>query len=242
MSTAAPLTPPPAHGRRDPFPRPWTPAEFQTMQALGLFPGRPVSLAGGRVVEVVPGDPTPRPVPFTRAEYYALWEANLFRNQRVQLIRGVIVQESPMLPPHATGVRKVTKQLERVFPAGVDVRPQLPIDLGPDNEPHPDVAVVAGAVDDFATAHPKSALLIVEVAETSLYEDTTTKAELYAEAGIADYWVLDLVNRQLLVFRNPAPVAAGGTAYRTHHTFGPADTVAPLAAPGATVRVADLLP
>jgi Uma2 family endonuclease len=241
MSAATLTSPQPAH-RCEPFPRPWTPAEFQTIQALGLFPGRAIALVGGQVVETVAGQPSPRPILFSRAEYHALDAVRLFRGQRVQLLRGVVVQESPMLPPHATGVRKVTKQLELAFPSGVDVRPQLPLDLGLITEPLPDVAVVTGSIDDFAVEHPKFSLLVVEVAEATLFEDTTTKAELYAEAGINDYWVLDLDNRRLLVFRDPAPVAAGGHAYRTHKTFGPGDTLAPLAAPNSPVRVADLLP
>ena len=80
--------------------------------------------------------------------------------------------------------------------------------------------------------------------ESSLFFDTTTKAELYATAGIPDYWVIDLENRQLLVYRDPVPLPAGlgATAYPTHLTFGPNDCVSPLAVPTASVKVADLLP
>jgi Uma2 family endonuclease len=112
-----------------------------------------------------------------------------------------------------------------------------------DSEPEPDVAAYPGRFEDY-TDHPTTALLIVEVADTTLSRDTTTKAEVYAEAGIADYWVLDLVGRELLVFRDPEPqpVGLGANAYRTRVTFGPNDTVTPLAAPGSPVKVADLLP
>ncbi len=74
--------------------------------------------------------------------------------------------------------------------------------------------------------------------------DTTTKAELYATAGVPDYWVIDLENRQLLIYRDPValPAGLGATAYRTHLAFGPNDSVSPLAAPTASVKVADLLP
>jgi len=243
MATANPITPPPTR-RRGLLSRAWTAAEFADIHRLGLFAGRAVSLTGGMIVEQHPRAAGPVPVAFTRAEYRALWDAQFFRNQRVQLVRGVIVQEPPMNPPHATGVRKATKVLERVFPTDHDVRAQLPLNLAPISEPHPDVAVVAGSVDDYATAHPATALLVVEVADDSLFDDTTVKAELYATAGVPDYWVIDLQNRRLLIFRDPAPLPAGlgATAYRTHLTFGPADTVAPLAAPGAAVKVADLLP
>ena len=92
------------------------------------------------------------------------------------------------------------------------------------------------------TGHPTTASLVVEIADTTLTLDMTEKAELYATAGIADYWIVDLNARRLLVLRDPAPIAAGGFAYRTQRVLGPADAVAPLAAPDATVRVADLLP
>ena len=80
--------------------------------------------------------------------------------------------------------------------------------------------------------------------DNTLFFDTTTKAELYATAGVPEYWVIDLQNRRLLVFRDPVPLPAGlgATTYRTHLTFDPADSVCPLAAPAVTVRVADLLP
>ena len=73
-------------------------------------------------------------------------------------------------------------------------------------------------------------------------EGDPTKAELYAEAAVPEYWVIDLPNRRLLVFRDPAPLPVGGHTYRTHLTPGPADAVSPLAAPAAVVKVADLLP
>jgi hypothetical protein len=86
--------------------------------------------------------------------------------------------------------------------------------------------------------------LVVEVSDTTLFYDTTTKAELYATAGIEDYWVVDLENRQLLLFRDPValPSGLGAPAYRTHLTLGPSDIVAPLHAPTALITVAAVLP
>jgi Uma2 family endonuclease len=85
---------------------------------------------------------------------------------------------------------------------------------------------------------------VIEVADTSLNHDITTKAEAYATGGIPDYWVLDVDGRRLLVFRDPSPLPTGlGSAtYRTQVTLGPADSATPLAAPSSPVRVADLLP
>jgi Uma2 family endonuclease len=104
------------------------------------------------------------------------------------------------------------------------------------------VAVIPGAIRDYTKAHPTTALFVVEIADFSLALDTGRKADLYAAAGVPDYWVIDLEARELLVFRDPLPSFAGGASYRTRITFCPADAVAPLAAPAAAVRVADLLP
>lgn len=100
---------------------------------------------------------------------------------------------------------------------------------------------MTGGPRDFPT-HPATALLVIEVADSSLFLDATTKAELYAAAGIADYWVLDLENHRLLVYRDPAPLPDGGMTCRTQSALGPADSVSSLAVPSATVRVTDLLP
>ncbi|MBY0514782.1 MAG: Uma2 family endonuclease [Gemmataceae bacterium] len=243
MVTATSIAPP--HTTRSgPFVRQWTPAEFAVLCRLGPFAGRTLSLRGGDLVEHRTGVLDPVPVTFTRPEFYALWDAQLFSGQLVQLIGGTIVQEPRMTPPHATAVRKATRVLDRAFPTGHVVRSQLPLSLGATSEPHPYVAVVSGSVDDYATAHPTTAVLVVEVADSTLDHDTTTKAELYATAGILDYWVLDVVGRQLLAYRDPAPLPAGlgGAAYRTHLTLGPADAVSPLAMPTAAVKVADCLP
>jgi Uma2 family endonuclease len=89
-------------------------------------------------------------------------------------------------------------------------------------------------------------LLLVEVADTTLAYDTTTKTELYATANVPEYWVLDVVNCELHVFRDPQPLPLptelAATAYRVHDVLGPNDTVSPLGAPNATIRVSDLLP
>ncbi len=105
------------------------------------------------------------------------------------------------------------------------------------------MAVISGRPEDYAD-HPQTALLVVEVADTTLFDDTTTKAELYATAGFPDYWVLDITNRQLHVFRDPDPLPTTleAVAHATHLTLRPDESVAPLSAPHHTVSVSDLLP
>jgi len=147
-------------------------------------------------------------------------------------------------PPHDTALTAAYEHLRGLCPAGHYVRNQQSFDIGTDNDPGPDLAIVPGNFRDYATLPPTAALLIVEVADSSLFTDTTTKAELYATANVPEYWVIDLEHRQLIVFRDPQPLpkGLGATAYKTHLTFGPSDRVSPLAAPQATVPVGDLLP
>ncbi len=184
--------------------------------------------------------PARRRFRFTREQYYRLGELGFFEGKRVERIRGEIIEMSPKNWPHVLACHKTADVLTQVF-AGIGwVSRGEPLSL-PDSDPEPDVAVIAGQIKDYSD-HPTTALLVVEVAATTLFDDTTTMAELYAEAGVADYWVLDVVGRQLIVFRNPQPIPDGGAAYRDKTTLGPSDTLAPLAAPNSPVRVGDLLP
>lgn len=185
----------------------------------------------------------PRPFRWTLALFHRLGDLGVFEGRRASLINGQLIEEGPMNPPHRIALELTDAVVRAAFGPGWRPCVQMPLVLGPGNAPQPDVAMVKGSPRD-ALVHPTTAELVIEIADSSLTYDTTTKAELYATAGIADYWVLDLDGRRLLVFRDPVPLPAGlgATAYRTHLTLGPADAVSPLALPTTTVRVADLLP
>ena len=188
----------------------------------------------------------PLPNRLTTEQYYELGRRGLFDGKRVELIRGAVIEMSPINIAHARGVGLVHDALILVFSVGYYLNVQQPFTVSGvpfGSEPQPDVAVIPGSRREDAD-HPTRAALLVKVSDSTLFYDTTTKAELYAEAGVTDYWVLDLRNRELIVFRDPVQLAAnlGATAYRSRQVFGPADAVSPLAAPGASVRVADLLP
>ena len=184
----------------------------------------------------------PRPYRHTVRQFHQMGELGFFEGRRASLIHGLIFEEGPMNPPHAIAGEK-TEDLIRDLFRGWRLRVQKPLILGLDIDPEPDVAVVAGQ-PTLAGGHPSTAALVIEIADSSLDYDLTVKAELYATAGIPEYWVLDVDGRALHVFRDPAPLPAGLTAvaYRTHDTYGDTQAVAPLAVPTAAVRVADLLP
>ena len=150
---------------------------------------------------------------------------------------------SPQNWPHASTVDQVAEALRLALPAGFWVRAQLPLSLGTSSDPEPDVSVVPGRRSDY-NGHPTGAVLIVEVSDTSLDYDRTRKASLYARAGIADYWIVNLRDNVLEVRRRPVPDASAhyGHSYADLTTLRAGDTVAALAAPQATVAVADLLP
>jgi Uma2 family endonuclease len=175
---------------------------------------------------------------WTREEYDRLVAAGAFHPMaRLQLVQGEIVEMAPQSAGHATSVRRLQKALERVFGDGYEIRPQLPLALSDDSEPEPDIAVVEGSLEDFRQQHPTRAVLVAEIADSTLRFDKGRKRTMYAAAGVPDYWVLNLADGVLEVYREPR-----GSAYDTAQRLGPDDRVAPLAAPGRQLLVADLLP
>jgi Uma2 family endonuclease len=140
---------------------------------------------------------------WTHDEYYKMAEAGLFEGKHVELIEGRIIEMSPMGSTHATGVSLAGDTIRSVVGPAFLIRSQMPLDLGDLSEPEPDIAVVGGTARDYTKAHPKDAVLIVEVSESSLDYDRTEKASLYAAAEIPDYLVLNLIGRRLEVRRDP---------------------------------------
>jgi Uma2 family endonuclease len=182
---------------------------------------------------------------WTRAEYDRLVDAEILGPEdRIELLGGAMICKEPQDSPHATGIRLVQRALSGVFGPGWDVRPHMPVALDNESEPEPDVAVVPGDARDYRDAHPARPALVVEVALSRLRFDREHKGSLYARAGLGDYWIVNIPDRRLEVYRGPLPDAAApfGWRYGTALTLGPEERVAPLAAAGAAVLVADLLP
>jgi Uma2 family endonuclease len=130
----------------------------------------------------------------------------LTENDRVELIRGEIIEKMSIGELHAACVRKLTQLFGLRFAGRAVVSVQNPIRLT-DSEPEPDVSLLAVREDYYATAHPEppDVLLLVEVADASIDFDREVKREIYAENGIAEFWILNLVDRTLEVYRQPQP-------------------------------------
>jgi Uma2 family endonuclease len=186
---------------------------------------------------------TPRIKRWSVPEFHKICADPAFENKRLILIEGDILEMPAPNPPHDAALGLVEEALRTAFGAQHWVRGQMALVMGLSTDPLPDVAVVPGSPRDYSSKQPQTALLVVEVAESSLSYDVGEKSNVYAAGGIQDYWVLDLVHRQLIVFREPAADALEpfGACYRKRDILDATASVSPLAA-GIQVHVAALLP
>jgi Uma2 family endonuclease len=230
-------------------------AQYQRMDAL--FGSEKVEMLEGFVVyknRPGPAPPPPLPLPpeyarmplytFTIAQYQQMEKDGLFGSDRVELLDGYVVSKCPMNPPHIASLGRVNRQLSSRLPPGWYVRLQSDLSLT-DSQPLPDAAVVVGTNDDdYATQHPTpdDVALIVEVADSTLDEDRTTKLARFARARIVVYWIVNIPERQLEVYTRP--VAGQNPPYRGVLILAATETVSVTIA-GTTVgpiAIADLLP
>ncbi len=156
-----------------------------------------------------------------------------------ELIEGDLLIALPKNMPHVVAVNKVLRWIYGTF--GIEyTQVQDPIAINPFSSPEPDVCVLRQAVETYlptGTPSATEAILLIEVADSTLEYDLTTKAGLYARAGVAEYWVLDVTGRELNILTNPLD-----GVYSSRQTFSETDSASPLANPNASVRVGDLLP
>jgi Uma2 family endonuclease len=173
-------------------------------------------------------------------------ESGVFEGQRVELIDGEIIEMSPQYEPHVLAVSRIAAKLRDIFPEPEFwVRSQAPMRAGSRSDPEPDIAVVRGPLSHYLrTGHPQHALLIIEVAQSTVAFDRGAKASLYASAEIADYWIVNLLQRQVEVHRKPVRDARQrfGFRYSDVTVFKKNGSVAPLAARKHKIAVADVLP
>jgi Uma2 family endonuclease len=189
--------------------------------------------------EPAPTD-TAAPELWTADQYLALVDQGVLGpDDRVELLEGVIVSMAPQNVPHAAGVSRALRALHRAVGDRAVVRPQLPLVLGRRSVPEPDAAVVAGCVADYDRAHPTTALLVVEVSDSSLKQDRLTKRAIYAAAGIPEYWIVNLPDDCVEIRRGPEPAAR---RYATTRIARRGDMIEAGPLPGVRVTVDDLLP
>jgi len=176
---------------------------------------------------------------FTVEEYHRMAEAGILSpDERVELIRGVIHAMSPKKRPHVVGVTGALKLLEKALSGRASVYQEAPLVLEElDSEPEPDVLVCSNPDFRVYGTEATRALLVIEIADSSRSRDLGVKVALYAEAGVPEYWVVDLARRRLVVFRDPR-----GGDYQSRSTLDSGGRVSSVSWPDVIIDVAALLP
>jgi Uma2 family endonuclease len=177
--------------------------------------------------------------PLRRREYDCLVELGVFDEERVELLDGVLVSMNPQGAEHAEVTGFLAERLTVALSGRARVRAHSPLSLSDESEPEPDIAVVPAG--DYARAHPTRALLLVEVADSSLRKDRELKALLYAATGVPEYWLVDLVARVVHVHRAPQLSSASVPRYADVVALSAGATLSPLAFPDVTVDVGSVL-
>src|SRR5262252_6689435 len=177
-----------------------------------------------------------------RSEYERLVDLGIFVGERLELLDGVLVVREPPGSSHAAIVTQIGQVLAAAFGPGRHPRLQAPLALGEHSEPEPDVAIVTGRARDYIAAHPTTALLVIEVADSSLRLDRRFKAEVYARAGLQEYWIVNLADTALEVHKEPELGTDDLWHYRSVEILRPPTGVRPLVDPRVEIAAADLLP
>ena len=143
---------------------------------------------------------------FSIDEYHQLVDLGFFsENDRIELIRGEIIEMSPKRTPHSVCNSLLWKQLYELVVKQAEIRVQEPIILASNSEPEPDVVIAKKKADNYLSGHPRveDIILAIEISDSTLQYDRETKLPLYAEAGINNYWIVNLVDNRLEVYTNP---------------------------------------
>ena len=181
---------------------------------------------------------------WTRKEYDRLVALGMFAREPLELIGGQLIVAEPQGSYHAGSIDVAGAVLRAALPRGWIVRVQAPVALDDESEPEPDAAVVPGTPRSYLAAHPERPVLVVEVADSSLQFDRWRKGSLYARGGVQDYWIVNLIDRVLEIYREPVADAAAvyGWHYGSVTRRTPGEHVALLALPDVRIAVADLFP
>lgn len=166
---------------------------------------------------------------FTVDDYHRLIELGFIQEgDRIELIRGELVQIVAKGTPHSVCNTKLWRQLDRLLGDRAVVRGQEPVTLPDNSELEPDVVIARGKDDDYLAHHPfpEDILLIIEVSDSTLAYDQTTKLSVYAEHQISDYWIVNLVANQLECYSQPYHAASDDYGYRLKQIALPNETIA----------------
>ncbi len=181
-----------------------------------------------------------RPVDYSAERYFALVDEGLIApDDKVELLEGIIVAMSPQSPQHASAVWRTTHALEKAIGKRALVRSQCSFLASWISVPEPDVCVVEGSVEDYDECHPSSALLMVEVASSTLAPDRLTKGRIYAAAAVPEYWIVNLRDQVVEVYSKPDPAAR---VYVCTRVAEEGETIALESIDRCEVAVADLMP
>jgi Uma2 family endonuclease len=180
------------------------------------------------------------PVPFTwtRQEYEQLAETGVFGQRRVELIEGQVLQMNPMGSRHVVTLMLLARLFPKIFDERFALQYQLPLAISQDSMPEPDAAIVSGDPRDYRDGIAEKAHLVIEVSDTTLRFDRITKARIYANAQIEEYWIINLSAEQIEIHRQP--LFGSGYAEKTIAKRG--EKLAPLCDPDALISVDDMLP
>lgn len=172
--------------------------------------------------------------PLRRDEYDQLVALGAFGDERIELLDGVLVPMSPIGPRHSSAIDLLNLLLVRALGDRARIRVQNPFAVSDVSEPEPDFLVAP--LRDYDTEHPTEAHLVIEVAESSLAQDRGRKLRIYAERGVPEYWIVDVVARRIEVFRDPS-----GSTFASARVFERGEEIALLRFPDVTVRVSDVM-
>ena len=174
------------------------------------------------------------------ADYHQMIEAGILdEDDRVELLEGKIVCMSPQRPFHAASVQRSSRLLFKLLSDRAEIRVQLPVILGNDSEPEPDLAVVRFDADEYSFRHPEvpDIYLLIEVADSTIAKDRNQKARIYAKNQVLEYWILDLQKRQVYVFRQPEE-----SVYREKLILNSDDSITMQAFPDVAIALNDMFP
>jgi Uma2 family endonuclease len=177
---------------------------------------------------------------FTRQQYHTLVVAGILKDgSRVELIRGEVTVMAAINPRRSSAVKRLNAAFSRGLADRAIIGVQDPFAIGDESEPQPDLTVARPRSDFYSSDHPRpeDLLLVVEVSDTSLRYDREIKVPLYAEAGVVEVWLVNLVDNVLEVYRDPGP-----KGYRSLQRLSAGDQVSPLAFPDLMLSVDELLP